>query len=1540
MNYEDNVRLCEEDGVPTWLETPVTAIPSELPPDMLPTVTRLQTLPLHRLEWENFERLCLKCARDHGTVMRSQLYGVKGQAQQGIDLYVRRSDPPSYEVYQCKRVEEFTPTVIREAVEEFLNGTWRDRASAFRIMTSYPIEDAKLAEAIESAGKKLEDQKIVFEVLGEAQLSEWLKDKPRIVDDFFSRPWVEPFCGPDALKEIGKRLNAQDVAQYRKELKRFYETIFNRHDPGIPVPTQLGERELSFRERFVIPDVFAATGNWLSVRAGEANDRGSTRGSETSSEKSNQPVSIPVPLEEIRVRFGIDRWLSQSHRSVVLGGPGSGKSVLLRVLAIELLSEEPVFKEAAARWGTLLPIWIPFSFWTSLNARQPSAVAFSECLETWFRQFGQKEVWRLVEAALEDDRLLLLVDSLDEWTDETAARTTSDLLHAYIQLHGFPAILVSRPHGFDRVSLQGPDWQRGTLAPLSPLQARELAVKWLGIHRRRLAQRSKEATEGENSDDVLKEAADFISKLAKSNDLTQLAEVPLTLLLLLLLHLQNSPLPANRFEAYEHVTQYFIREHPLARRVAATVTGDQEILSAVDIRNALASIAYFVQTNFPAGTLSLDEITGHLETFLQDNTGLGLGLSRAEAREVLRSFTNIEEGSLGLLVSQGQSLVSFFHRSLQEYLASVHLSRMSLNEQQNTVAEHIGDARWREVIVGVVSLCRRSEEGDALVHTIEQTEPDLLTSLRRDDVLSEIGFGDTNISQLCAKHLIAQTFDAIETSSIDSHRSRLLTHAMSGLRARKSKTAVRERIKRWIFSRGLWGPGRLAGMRLWPRTEHTWQVLYRSLHDEDAGVMREAGEIAAYIFGKQEQQGNSIAEMAMRADNPLQRAACIECLAKGWPDHAALPELIEKGRGSVSNEIKIASLAARVRLGQQQDDDLDALLSLSQDRFDSATDYSWHPEPANSLARGFPKDVRLKQQCLKSVGHHSFHPGLMDGQAAVFVAVNAFPQDDEIAAMIAQQLKRDHPFLTADSIWKFLHSNFENHPVVIAALDEWMANRTTPDVIALHYGSLVGKTPLMKKKLFAALNEWVPFWAVGALLEGWGMSDPETSEKLLERAQRDDAAEIGHFIPQIYKDPTKARDRLMDLLRAESPSRIDTLIQGFSELLPIDNAAEIVTLTLQRLQSRSPWRDDSAISSLILTFPGDERVRQLARESLNATNPPFSAIEEAYFNDERLCIEVGEMITPLPAALRYQIVSDLPIYADVGFAKEVLRHWDAEHNVEIKTQASIQFHSLLSTTDPERTAIIESLDGSLPCYGPDYEGRRQAIGAGLIVLNQLERVVGKIEVGGFQGQQINIPVTDGSRKNRMFLEVLGKHWLYIKQALRGDLNILDSRIGSKDCWEHLAGVASQYRELSKDVYVEVETNRDLRLSPRYLEMLSRLEPRSDNLANACIAVISDNAQRHDWFDAVETAAVILAEQFYGDTSIESRLVALSGPYHIPTDVVMALSLGWQNSHLLQALELDGQSPDMQAGELYPKYALISPSGAPQAIELDLLVLQR
>jgi hypothetical protein len=1481
--------------------------------------------------------------RGRANVLRSQLYGIKGQAQHGIDLYARFTAPVRYEVYQCKKLSELTGDDIQHAVDKFLEGKWRAESKAFRIMTSHGIEDAKISESIEAAGKRLETVEIDFEVLGALQISIWLKDKPSLVDDFFSRPWVEAFCGVDALQQLGKRLNAAEVAGYRRELKRFYEVLFSKHDPGIPVHTKIGDHEIPLRERFIVPDVYGSLGGNLPDREPASPDNPAEASDSQGAEEINQRRSVPVAIQEIRIRSEGDRWISQGQRSVILGGPGTGKSALLRVLAIELLSEEPLFRETTLRWGSLLPIWVPFSFWTNLNSKRESPIALSKCLETWFMQFDQGKVWSIVEAAMEDGRLLLLVDGLDEWTDETAARTTSQLLQTYIQFRNLPAVLVSRPHGFERVSIQGAEWQVGRLAALSKDQQRALIVKWLSIHRRRAdSQQSDSAVPDDQTvQDVERASDEFIHKLAKSSDLSQLAEIPLTLLLLLYLHLQNYPLPANRFEAYEYVTNHFIREHPLARRTAATLTEEQSPLTPEEIRNALAYVAYVAQTEFPGGALTTADVRTCLEGFLQDDMEHGLGLPSSEAREVLRSFTNLEEGSLGLLVSQGQSMLSFFHRSLQEYLAGVHLARTSLSNQAATIRTRLADPRWREVLVAMIFLCRRGEDAAALIEAIEQAKVDSTGVLTREELLAEIAFRDSNLPLPLSKSLGIRACTAIETSFISAHRSRLLGHAMSGLRFRRSRALIQERIKRWVFSRGLWGPGCIEALRLWPATDHSWEILVRAMHDEDDGVIRAAAYVIASLFGGHVPHGDTIAMLALRSDSPTQRASCLECISKGWPNHQLLATIIDHNRQSVSNELRIASIAAKVHLNNQQDTVLTELLTLARDRWNSSTAYSWRPEIANTLAQGWPQSSRLKGECIASAHPHVVNAGLMDRDIALFVLLKAFPQDDEVADVITNLLTERFSSFGHESIWHLLPVSFRDHPKVISALDEWVTKEDRHDPIALHHAALVGRTQTMKQKLFEALYQWVPFWAAGSLLQGWGMSDPEVQQKLFERVARNDAAEIGQFVPEILDDRSQARERLLSLLRDPASKRIDFLMRGFSRLLPLEGQAEIVDATLDRLGEPTSWTMENYRGSLIVTFPDDDRVEKLAIESLASQDPPLAAVAEAFASNESFRIALGELITPLPASLRYQIVSDLPILSERRFALDVLKGWDTERNAEVKAQASIQYHSLLKVDKIEGTDAVKVLDSMLPCYGPDHEERRQAAAAGLIVLKHLNLVVGKVESIGYVGRQVNIPVTDGLKRNRVFLNLLGTHWDYVKQVLAGKFDILTQNVGPGDLWQNLAIVAAEHPSLATDVLEAGETDLGLRGSASFLTLVGRMQPRSERLAELCLAAIADNRPRHDWFDSTEAAAVLLADQFRGDPRIEERLVGLGSPDHLRTGVVMALSLGWRHDQLLQELDFgSARSRTMDAAELYAKYACVPASMLSATFEADLILAQR
>ena len=86
--------------------------------------------------------------------------------------------------------------------------------------TSSSARSTQILEKIEELSKHLDPRSVVFEVWDQEELSEKLKGRPELVDDFFGRPWVKAFCGEGAATELGNRLDAREMADLRQELAR------------------------------------------------------------------------------------------------------------------------------------------------------------------------------------------------------------------------------------------------------------------------------------------------------------------------------------------------------------------------------------------------------------------------------------------------------------------------------------------------------------------------------------------------------------------------------------------------------------------------------------------------------------------------------------------------------------------------------------------------------------------------------------------------------------------------------------------------------------------------------------------------------------------------------------------------------------------------------------------------------------------------------------------------------------------------------------------------------------------------------------------------------------------------------------------------------------------------------------------------------------------------------------------------------------------------------------------------------------------------
>ncbi|NEW76484.1 hypothetical protein [Streptomyces rhizosphaericus] len=131
-------------------------------------------------------------------------------------------------------------------------------------------------------------------------------------------------------------------------------------------------------------------------------------------------------------RSACDEWLSDGDLSIVVGEPRAGKSSLLRFVVSDLLDDGPrsasaarvVRLASAGAVGVLVSVRIPQGGCRAVGGVRSLGLAHPLLCAAPAPSGG---------AGLADDRLLLVVDGLDEWTDEGSARPAVTLLENFVR---------------------------------------------------------------------------------------------------------------------------------------------------------------------------------------------------------------------------------------------------------------------------------------------------------------------------------------------------------------------------------------------------------------------------------------------------------------------------------------------------------------------------------------------------------------------------------------------------------------------------------------------------------------------------------------------------------------------------------------------------------------------------------------------------------------------------------------------------------------------------------------------------------------------------------------------------------------------------------------------------------------------------------------------------------------------------------------------------------------------------------------------------
>jgi hypothetical protein len=1471
---------------PSWLRLPASSPPPPPPIDKRPSL-----LPVDAFTWEDFERLCLRVleleaetvhveASDHpagSTKPVTRLYGNRGQAQHGIDIYSR--DPlvlgqtPSARRYVClqaRRVKRVTKTAVNGAVSKFLKGKWSKVSRKFIYATSRSGAATQLSDEIEQLAARLARLSIEFELWDQEKLSIRLKTHPGLVDDFFGRSWVETFCGHEAAAGLGPRLDAHQAAKLRSGLARIYQAAFGIADSGLLALRLEAQQTVSLHERFVTPDLLSTTPHEASATApptepmtptAKASDVQTVvtqaslyrpRGSDDA-DWSTPITDSPEPSQsQPQERWTADAWVGQDLRQAIVGEPGAGKSTLLRFLVLDLLSGAPTWVAAAERWGQRLPIWLPFHFFTQRVAGQTGKEAsIGAALKAWLEQHDVEEIWPLVESALADERLLLVVDGLDEWVDDEAGRYAAAALETFASSHSAAVVVSTRPYGLSKLTL-GAAWTYARIAPLSRAQQKELAERYFRVAASSHDQQPTDAA-------VARSVDGFLAEVHDAPDLRALSGIPLFLVLLIGLRLSNvAKLPDRRFDVYDRAVQLLIAEHPAKRRAAAAITAQRQRLLDRQIRALLAEVAFISQERGDTSTISQETLRRDLIQALRnpDNLAFDAGTANLAADELL----DVAEGELGVLVRQGPAELGFLHRVLQEQLAAEYATdRLSPNEQQALFEEHVGDPRWHEVLLAVMWRLRRPTELRTLVNVIRSRIEETPAGLHAREIFAEVTLGPYSLPGADVQQFAPELIDIVETHPYPPHRARLLDSVFAGWDNVTAAALVESTLARWTVlterpsANLMWHLAQLASHG--DLGELIVMLLLRGIRHSDGDVAYGAAISIAMRCShdgpgdEDDRQGLKTGLFRILADPPsgVSQAAALVALALEWHEDVAVRKALGEARGSRDEGVRVVALSAALGTLRSVFVDEDANLSpqvgvepVTDDERKWLAERLAERETSNAhgglLLAAISEAVRDEPTVLGyCLGRMERGVG-PDLDLIWRTALSAFGDDDRVADLLCRQLR------TEERPWPLLGMRLrDGRPLARAYGPGTRHQARVASAIEDHIRTFgaqyrdvelfelaeIDRGERMKEALLKGLKtSSFPHW-VAAALARYFFDEADVLDALKATLAGDPAraSQIANVAPEVLG--REAVPRLLEILRQVSEAshsgraRFDivasALIRSCQEqgLMGGEEIEAIAAESLD-LMPKEPDRfaGDPSYDLAVAFFPAEaaqSALRRLAASDNHLITPFLRVFRDNVQSVQPYLEESARIIRSLPANHRSrlcQLMANRTIAPEA--AMSLTQQWADEVADSNKSVASLAYHRALLegrtnglVDDKQWEAARVHLAEQASCYGPDHEARRRAAWVGMCVLDDWSMLSGLNERIG-DPHPVGVPLSEPLHgPDLVLLQQIASRWQHLRihfgESLVTRLSGLRGGRGDESAWNSLALVASQSQSLENDL---------------------------------------------------------------------------------------------------------------------------------------------